>query len=242
MKVRMKSEQRRAAIVRSAIHLFAEKGFRGTTTRELAAAAGVTEPVLYQHFRAKSDLYCAIIEAKATEASGHAAELAELAKAGDDRAFFRSLGELILRRYQDDPELSRLLFFSSLERHELADLFFERIYSGFYKLVTGYIRRRVREGAFRRVNPEVAARGLIGMISYHGQAALLFPGRFSVANPSRIAWRCETSSLDGIVKGQSCRSKQGFAIWPSPWRPLLPAKRPPFCAVFQWPGLIRRLP
>ncbi len=65
MKVRMKSEERRAAIVRSAIHLFAEKGFRGTTTRELAAAAGITEPVLYQHFRAKSDLYSAIIEAKA---------------------------------------------------------------------------------------------------------------------------------------------------------------------------------
>jgi AcrR family transcriptional regulator len=196
----MKSEQRRAAIVRSAIHLFAEKGFRGTTTRELAAAAGVTEPVLYQHFRAKSDLYSAIIEAKATEASGHAAELAELANAGDDRAFFRSLGELILRRYQDDPELSRLLFFSSLERHELADLFFERIYSGFYKLVTGYIRRRVREGAFRRVNPEVAARGLIGMISYHGQAALLFPGRFSVANPRRIASEMVTVFLDGIVR------------------------------------------
>ena len=61
----MKSDERRDAIVHSAIHLFAEKGFRGATTRELAAAAGVTEPVLYQHFRTKSDLYSAIIEAKA---------------------------------------------------------------------------------------------------------------------------------------------------------------------------------
>jgi AcrR family transcriptional regulator len=203
MKVRMKSEQRRAAIVRSAIHLFAERGFRGATTRELAAAAGVTEPVLYQHFRAKSDLYSAIIEAKAAEASGHAAALAELAKAGDDRAFFISLGELILLRYRDDPELSRLLFFSSLERHELADLFFERIYSGFYKLVAGYIRRRVRGGAFRKVNPELAARGLIGMISYHGQAALLFPGRFSTANPRRIAREMATVFLEGIVEIKS---------------------------------------
>src|SRR5580692_3109463 len=100
MTTRMKSEERRAAIVRSAIHLFAEKGFRGTTTRELAAAAGITEPVLYQHFRAKGD---------------------------DDRAFFRAIGVMILRRYQEDPELSRLLFFSSLERHELAELFFERL-------------------------------------------------------------------------------------------------------------------
>src|SRR3954447_16115077 len=187
MKLRMKSEERRAAIVHSAIHLFAEKGFRGTTTRALAAAAGVTEPVLYQHFRARSDLYSAIIEAKAAEVSGNAVSLAKLAQSGDDRAFFGALGELILRRYQEDPEITRLLFFSSLERHELAELFFERIYAGFYKLVTGYIRRRVRQGAFRRVNPEVAARGLIGMISYHGQIAMLFPGRFAVRSPRRIA-------------------------------------------------------
>jgi len=196
----MKSEERRAAIVRSAIHLFAEKGFRGSTTRELAAAAGVTEPVLYQHFRDKRDLYSAIIEAKAGEVSGHAAALAELAQAGDDQAFFGALGELILRRYQEDPELSRLLFFSSLERHELSDLFFERLYSGFYKLVTRYIRRRVREGAFRKVNPEVAARGLIGMISYHGLITLLFPKRFSLANRRRISVEMTKIFLQGIAR------------------------------------------
>src|SRR5207342_1657397 len=100
MRVRMKSAERRAAIVRSAIHLFAEKGFRGATTRELAAAAGVTEPVLYQHFRAKSDLYSAIIEAKAAEVSEHAGELQQLAQEGDDRAFFGKLGDVILRRYE----------------------------------------------------------------------------------------------------------------------------------------------
>src|SRR3954447_16478045 len=108
MKVRMKSEERRNTIVQSAIHLFAEKGFRGTTTRELAAAAGVTEPVLYQHFRTKSDLYSAIIEAKAAEVSDSAARLDDHAELTDDRAFFGALGEIILRRYQDDPELSRL--------------------------------------------------------------------------------------------------------------------------------------
>src|SRR5579862_4887517 len=69
MKTRMKSEDRRAAIVHSAIHVFAEKGFRGATTRELAAAPGVTEPILYQHFRTKGELYSGIIEAQAQQAS-----------------------------------------------------------------------------------------------------------------------------------------------------------------------------
>src|SRR5205809_7452190 len=157
MRVRMKSEERRASIVREAIRLFAETGFRGTTTRQLAAALGVTEPVLYQHFPSKGDLYRAIIEAKATEVQPLAGPVRALALGSDDRAFFGALGELILRRYDEDPELSRLLFFSALEKHELAQLFFERFYIGFYRLVTGYIRRRIREGAFRRVNPEIAA-------------------------------------------------------------------------------------
>ena len=64
-KPRMSSEERRAAIVHAACRLFAERGFRGTTTRELAAAVGVTEPVLYEHFRTKRDLYSAIIGEKA---------------------------------------------------------------------------------------------------------------------------------------------------------------------------------
>lgn len=198
MGIRMKSEDRRAAIVRSAIRLFAEKGFRGTTTRELASAVGVTEPVLYQHFRTKRDLYAAIIEAKASEASEHAAELQQLADRGDDEAFLRTVGDLILRRYETDPEISRLLLFSCLERHELAELFFEGLFQNFHKLVTGYLRRRIAAGAFRKTTPEAAARGLIGMISYHGLVELLFPGRFGKPNRRRTVDEMVAIFLSGI--------------------------------------------
>ena len=198
MKIRMKSEDRRADILRTAIHLFAGKGFRGTTTRELAAAAGVTEPVLYQHFPSKKDLYAAIIETKTGPASEHARELRALAASDNDMEFLTTLAELILRRYQEDPELSRLLLFSSLEGHELSELFFERVYAGFYKLVTGYIRRRIREGGFRKVNAEVAARSVLGMITYHGHVAILFPERFSLDNVGSLASQTAKIFLGGI--------------------------------------------
>ena len=198
MGVRMRSAERRAAIVRSASRLFAEKGFRGATTRELAAALGVTEPVLYQHFRAKRDLYAAIIEPKAAEGSAHAGTLLELSKGSDDRAFFSALGDLVLERYEHDPEMFRLLFFSCLERHDLADLFFERLFLVLYRLVSGYIRRRIRAGAFRKVNAELAARGLIGMLSYHGQLGMLYPGRFGKRNRRRVVEEMVTVFLGGI--------------------------------------------
>jgi AcrR family transcriptional regulator len=57
---KLTGEQRRAAIIQAVRHLFASKGFKGTTTRELAEAAGVSEALLYRHFPTKEDLYAAI--------------------------------------------------------------------------------------------------------------------------------------------------------------------------------------
>ena len=198
MKTRMRGEERHAAIVRSAIHLFAEKGFRGATTRELASSLGVTEPVLYQHFKTKRDLYGAIIEAKARQASERVSSLRPFAEAGDDRMFFTRLAEQILRRYDTDPETTRLLLFSSLEGHELAGHFFERMFSDFYELVLDYIRRRIRDGAFRGVDAEIAARGLIGMLGYHGLVELLFPDYFVRRSRRRVAQEMVSIFLSGI--------------------------------------------
>ena len=198
MKTRMRAQERHAAIVRSAILLFAEKGFRGATTRELASVLGVTEPVLYQHFKTKRDLYGAIIDAKAKQASERVHTLQKYASANDDRAFFTRIGEVILERYEKDPETTRLLLFASLERHERSGEFFERMFTDFYRLVLEYIRRRIREGGFRKVDPAIAARGLIGMIAYHGLVEQLFPGYFEKRSRRRVAREMAEVFLGGI--------------------------------------------
>ncbi len=58
---RLDSDDRRRAIVDAAEPLFARKGFAGTTTRELAAAAGVSEALLFRHFPSKQSLYREIL-------------------------------------------------------------------------------------------------------------------------------------------------------------------------------------
>ena len=59
---RLTAEARREAIVDAVRDVFAEKGFDGTTTRELARAAGVSEALLYKHFPSKESLYAAMLE------------------------------------------------------------------------------------------------------------------------------------------------------------------------------------
>ncbi len=55
--IRLDSDERRKAIVRAAVPIFARKGFAGTTTRELAEAAGISEALLFKHFPSKQSLY-----------------------------------------------------------------------------------------------------------------------------------------------------------------------------------------
>jgi len=193
----MKGGERRAAIVTEAIRLFAEKGFRGTTTRELASAVGVTEPVLYQHFKTKRDLYTAIFETRSGEGVERSAGLHAHLQGDDDRAFLTELAGLILDHFDEDPGFTRLLFFSALERHELAALFFERQVVRFYDVVAGYIRRRSRAGAFYGVNPQLAARSFIGMVSYHGEVDLLFGAGLKLRR-KKLVDQLVTIFLDGM--------------------------------------------
>ncbi len=59
---RMPAAERRRHLVETAIRLFTEGSYRGTTTAEIAHAAGVSEPILYRHFASKRDLYLAALE------------------------------------------------------------------------------------------------------------------------------------------------------------------------------------
>jgi len=61
---RMKGDARREQILATAVNLFSRNGFRGTTTKEIAQAAGVSEAMVFRHFANKEALYAAILDDK----------------------------------------------------------------------------------------------------------------------------------------------------------------------------------
>lgn len=200
---RMSSEERKAAIVEAAVKLFAEKGFRGTTTRELAAAVGVTEPVLYQHFQTKRDLYTAIIDRKLQEGlEKFRSRVERYLQMEDDRNFFLQLADLIIDWYSDDPAYTRLLLFSELEGHELAELSYERLATVFLRLVAEYIERRMKAGVLRSMDPELAARAFIGMFSHYALSGVIFRCVDLQATRSTVIPALVDIYLDGIRSPQ----------------------------------------
>jgi AcrR family transcriptional regulator len=155
---------RRQEILLAAMDLFAKKGFRGTTTRDLASQADVNEAIIFRHFNNKEELYSAILEHKAAEEHApRMEELERIAKEGDDEKFFMALGRAFLERHEKDTTFLRLLLFSALEGHQLSDMFVASMTAR--KPFTNYIQNRIDEGSFRQMNPQLAARAFFGMFA-----------------------------------------------------------------------------
>jgi TetR/AcrR family transcriptional regulator len=167
-RIRLSTAARRQQLIDTARRVFAERGFRGTTTREIASAAGVTEAVIFQHFPHKDLLYEAILEQKAVESVAERwfAEMEAASAAGDDRELLRILYAGLLDQHERDPYYLRLTLYSALEEHPLAG---ERHAYGtrLYTLIERHITRAQAEGRFRHGPAQVLVRAVLALPVYH---------------------------------------------------------------------------
>lgn len=157
-KERLSGEERRTQIIDAALRLFADKGFSGTRTREIAELAGISETLIFQHFKTKEDLYRSALR----ELFSHHPVMPEIeAKMAqkDDFGVFSTLALHLIKHNRQDPRIMRLAIFSALEGSHLAEAF----HSGretrppLPELLGGYIQKRINEAAFNKVNAQIAA-------------------------------------------------------------------------------------
>ena len=88
MSIRLSAAERRPLILQAALRQFSAAGFHATSMNDIAAAGGITKPVLYQHFASKRALYLALIDevaASMLEAIGKATANAPDARAQTER-------------------------------------------------------------------------------------------------------------------------------------------------------------
>jgi AcrR family transcriptional regulator len=136
--VRMPAAERRQKLVETAIRVFSEGSYRGTTTAEIARAAGISEPILYRHFASKRDLYLAALDhvwgkaraswQDALESTANVREAFELIGRGhvsvrDCKFQMAELWVQALSEATEDPELRKHLRRHMREVHDfMADL------------------------------------------------------------------------------------------------------------------------
>jgi len=208
---RMAGEQRRSQIVRVAMRLFSRRGFRGTTTKEIARAAGVSEAMVFRHFATKEELYSAIIDDKACagDAEDPRQIVADALAEKNDRAVFEGLALNALVQNECDPEFQRLLLYSALEEHELAQMFWDKFVRRVYEFLGDYIRERQKDGAMVEIEPAIVVRAFIGMVIHHSLNNNLYDRKRSLLKISNeeAAARFAQILLNGIMAASSSTTK-----------------------------------
>lgn len=201
---RMPGNERRSQILKVAMRLFSEKGFSGTTTKEIANLAGVSEAIIFRHFANKDELYSAILDYKACDrhCQNPFEKLAEKVAAKDDFGVFHMMALNALDHHEEDSDFLRLMLHSALEGHDLARRFFESFITDVYDFLGAYIRQRQADGVFREVEPRVVVRSFIGMFVHHSLNNILWDKEQKLLKLSNdeAAREFATILLQGIKK------------------------------------------
>ena len=203
---RLPAPARRAQLLDVARRVFARDGYRGTSMEAIAEAAGVTKPVLYQHFSSKHALYASLLEAELgqlTEALVRAFDLAE----GNEERLRLGFGAY-LGFVEAHEDAFRLLFTEGLG----LDDDFQRRVARFREWVADRITAIIRAEAGL---PEARARALAVAI-------------VGMAESAATWWLSERRPLpiDELADELAGLAWKGFARYPAPGAdPVPPPER-----------------
>lgn len=201
---RMPGDERRQQILLEAVRLFSENGFRGTTTKQIASASGISEAMVFRHFANKEELYAAILDHKACQHDlGDPLEaISEQIANKDDWGVFYGMAVNALQKHREDEDFIRLLLYSALEGHDLSKMFFESFVAGMYEALGSYIRTRQQDGEFKEMEPKAVVRAFVGMLIHHSLTTILFDPEQKVLkmDEDKAARTFATVLLEGIRK------------------------------------------
>lgn len=158
-------------IADEALTLFAAKGFRGTTVKDIADAVGIKDASLYKHFKSKKEILNTIVE----EAYVHMGNMSDSlgipsgdGSLEDAAEFFRginretiiTLGKEVFKFYLTDDYMSRFWKLANLEQYNNRDFYelYRRLFTEEgIEYQKNLFAEMIRMGAFREGDPEVMA-------------------------------------------------------------------------------------
>jgi len=155
----------RHALLRAGINLFAEKGYAGSSVREIVSLAGVTKPVLYYYFQSKEGLFQAILDSAAAEQEVILKEALE--KPGTTLERIVHLYRRIYQGLMENLQLFKLinhLFFGPPQDAPRYDI--ERFHRRMVEVIKEIYLGGLRQGEVRAIDPDEATLLVLGVTDY----------------------------------------------------------------------------
>jgi AcrR family transcriptional regulator len=200
-------QRTRQAILDAALDLFAEKGFFGTSLRDVAGAVGVRESALYNYFPGKTALFAAILSAHQDSKMERLAPLAD-GPIDDGRAVLVRLAHTTLEGYVEPREqkLFRILMSDGIRLAKSGELnLYERMGHSRERL-HDLLRRLIKDGWLRRADPTQLAIAFISPLLTWRQLHAINADLPMIKNPRAFARQhVDQFMLGAAVSGSAGR-------------------------------------
>ena len=154
-----------ARILKAAERLFARRGFDGTTTRDLAQAAGVAEGTLFRHFENKK----AILVAVATQ--GWIEILTDLLTELSEMGSYKAIAQVMRKRMlnlHNNADLLRVCFMEAQFHPDLRDRIQSEVITKMTDVAEAFFQTAMDQGIYRQMNAHVVAQVFLGMFTIAG--------------------------------------------------------------------------
>ncbi len=158
----METKQR---ILQAAQRLFAARGYEGTTTRDLASAAGVAEGTLFRHFDNKK----AILIEVATQ--GWVEILTDLLTELSEMGSYKAVAQVMRRRMlrmRENADMMRVCFMEAQFHPELRDRIQSEVIVKMTDVAEAFFETAMERGIYRPMNPKIVAQVFLGMFAVAG--------------------------------------------------------------------------
>jgi AcrR family transcriptional regulator len=159
------SEDRRRQIMEAALPVFAAKGFRGATNRDIAQAAGITTSLIYWYFQSKEDLFTAILD-EMVPIGEFALPLAQMTEAPPEEVLpFLAQGVFLLIQHSPFFLIMRILVAESMQTPEMGRRF-NTIFIRILDPLVVYLQAQIARGRLRAEDPLLMAQTFISSLGF----------------------------------------------------------------------------
>lgn len=197
-------ELRRQQIIDGALVAFSEKGFEGASNKDIAEAAKIGSPgLIYHYFKDKVDLLHQVILERmpVLQLIEDAQRLMDL----PPEEVLPQVAQRAIKIYTHAPALAliKVVLSESLRNRRVAHMVSEAIPGRALRLLSAYIRRQMDVGRFRRMDPDIAARILVGpMIAYMITRFVFEQPEAQAITPEEMARQTVESFLRSMAPGR----------------------------------------
>jgi AcrR family transcriptional regulator len=162
-----KASVRRDRIVQSAGVLFARQGYHGTSTREIALMATVSENTIFRHFESKEDLFWACLNKYSEDLRLRRDLLQAIARCDAPEVVLPKIIQMLSDIVSFKPELPRLIAVAFLELSGKPEGFCQDHLSPLLTAIYQYLTQCMKGGEMQDVDPYMTTAALTSMVLMH---------------------------------------------------------------------------